>query len=66
MESWCASLFYRHWAPPLQRKHPERDWENITNGTFGVTAHISGQLENLIHQMLTVTPESRPFIEGLH
>lgn len=37
----------------------------IINGTYDIPAHVLGQLENLIHQMLTVAADRRPFIEDL-
>uniref|UniRef100_A0A8C8UMR5 non-specific serine/threonine protein kinase n=1 Tax=Peromyscus maniculatus bairdii TaxID=230844 RepID=A0A8C8UMR5_PERMB len=42
----------------------EIEWKIIT-GTYDIPAHVSGQLENLIHQMLTVAPERKPSIEDL-
>lgn len=36
--------------------------EKITTGTYEIPPHVSGPLENLIHQMLTVSPEMRPSI----
>ncbi|ERE90863.1 sperm motility kinase W-like protein [Cricetulus griseus] len=38
---------------------------NITRGSYEIPSHVSGQLENLIHQMLTVAPEKRPSIEDI-
>ncbi|XP_034349182.1 putative sperm motility kinase W [Arvicanthis niloticus] len=39
--------------------------ENITTGTYDIPSHVSGQLENLIHQLLTVAPEMRPSTERI-
>ncbi|XP_052049320.1 putative sperm motility kinase W [Apodemus sylvaticus] len=39
--------------------------EKIATGTYEIPSHVSGQLENLIHQMLTVSPEMRPSIEEI-
>ena len=39
--------------------------QKITTGTYTVPHHLSGQLENLIHQILTVSPEMRPSIEEI-
>ncbi|XP_012967409.2 putative sperm motility kinase W [Mesocricetus auratus] len=38
---------------------------NITRGNYVVPSHVSGQLENVIHQMLTVVPERRSCIEDI-
>lgn len=37
---------------------------NVT-GTYDIPDDMSAQLENLIHQILTVAPERRPFIEAI-
>ena len=39
--------------------------EKIATGTYDIPTHVSGQLENLIHQILTVPPEMRPSIEDI-
>ncbi|CAO2616766.1 Putative sperm motility kinase W [Lemmus lemmus] len=39
--------------------------KSITNGMYDIPARISGQLENLIHRILTVAPEKRPSIEDI-
>ncbi|KAL1763596.1 sperm motility kinase W, partial [Sigmodon hispidus] len=39
--------------------------EKIITGTYEVPSHISGQLENLIHQMMTVAPERRLSLDDL-
>ncbi|XP_028617848.1 putative sperm motility kinase W, partial [Grammomys surdaster] len=39
--------------------------EKITTGTYDIPSHVPGQLENLIHQLLTVSPEMRPSIENI-
>ncbi|XP_051009634.1 putative sperm motility kinase W [Acomys russatus] len=39
--------------------------KKITTATYDIPTYLSGQLENLIHQMLTVAPEMRPSIEEL-
>ncbi|CAH6884927.1 putative sperm motility kinase W [Phodopus roborovskii] len=38
---------------------------NIIQGSYFVPAHVSAQLENLIHQLLTIAPEKRPSIEDV-
>lgn len=37
----------------------------IAMGIYDIPNHISGQLENLIHQIFTVAPEMRPSIEDV-
>lgn len=39
--------------------------EKIALGTYGILTHISGQLENLIHQIITVPPEVMPSTEDI-
>ncbi|XP_017450658.1 putative sperm motility kinase W [Rattus norvegicus] len=39
--------------------------QKVTTGTYTIPTHLSGQLENLIHQILTVSPELRPSIEEI-
>ncbi|CAO2617446.1 Putative sperm motility kinase W [Lemmus lemmus] len=39
--------------------------KEIINGKYDIPAHMSGQLENLIHQILTVAPERRPSTEDI-
>ncbi|XP_037057902.1 putative sperm motility kinase W [Peromyscus leucopus] len=50
---------------PFQGDTMEEIEGKIVTGTYDIPAHVSGQLENLIHQMLTVAPERRPSIEDL-
>uniref|UniRef100_A0A8C8UKR8 non-specific serine/threonine protein kinase n=1 Tax=Peromyscus maniculatus bairdii TaxID=230844 RepID=A0A8C8UKR8_PERMB len=50
---------------PFQGDTMEQIEGKIITGTYDIPAHISGQQENLIHQMLTVAPERRPSIEDL-
>ncbi|KAK7795018.1 hypothetical protein U0070_018996 [Myodes glareolus] len=50
---------------PFRGSTLEETEKNITSGVYDIPAHISGQLENLIHQILTVAPEKRPSIEDL-
>ncbi|KAL6070316.1 hypothetical protein STEG23_008570 [Scotinomys teguina] len=50
---------------PFQGSTLEEIEGKITTGCYNVPAHVSGQLENLIHQMLTVAPERRPSIKDL-
>lgn len=50
---------------PFRGSTPKETEGNIIKGTYDIPAHASGQLENLIHQMLTVVPERRPSIEDL-
>lgn len=50
---------------PFRGRTLEEIKENITTGMYDIPAHISGQLENLIHQILTVVPERRPSIEDI-
>ncbi|XP_038936416.1 putative sperm motility kinase W [Rattus norvegicus] len=39
--------------------------KKIATGTYTIPTYFSGQLENLIHQILTVSPEMRPSIEDI-
>ncbi|XP_063124250.1 putative sperm motility kinase W [Rattus norvegicus] len=39
--------------------------KKISTGTYDIPSHVSGQLENLIHQILTLSPEMRPSIEDI-
>ncbi|XP_036029624.1 putative sperm motility kinase W [Onychomys torridus] len=50
---------------PFQGNTMEEIEGKIITGTYNIPDHVSGQLENLIHQMLTVVPERRPSIEDL-
>ncbi|KAL1764705.1 sperm motility kinase W [Sigmodon hispidus] len=50
---------------PFKRSSTKETDERIITGTYEVPSHISGQLENLIHQMMTVAPERRPSIDDL-
>ncbi|XP_059134660.1 putative sperm motility kinase W [Peromyscus eremicus] len=50
---------------PFQGDTMEEIQGKIVTGTYDIPAHVSGQLENLIHQILTVAPEKRPSIEDL-
>ncbi|XP_051046634.1 putative sperm motility kinase W [Phodopus roborovskii] len=44
---------------------PKESDGNIIRGSYELPSHVSGKLENLIHQMLTVVPEKRPSIEDI-
>ncbi|XP_052606567.1 putative sperm motility kinase W [Peromyscus californicus insignis] len=50
---------------PFQGDTMEEIQGKIVTGKYDIPAHVSGQLENLIHLMLTVAPERRPSIEVL-
>ncbi|XP_075812618.1 putative sperm motility kinase W [Microtus pennsylvanicus] len=50
---------------PFRGSTLEETEKKITIGMYNIPAHISGQLENLIHQILTVALERRPSIEDL-
>ncbi|XP_057614311.1 putative sperm motility kinase W [Chionomys nivalis] len=50
---------------PFKGSTLEETEKKITIGMYDIPAHICGQLENLIHQILTVAPERRPSIEDL-
>ncbi|XP_063124246.1 putative sperm motility kinase W [Rattus norvegicus] len=50
---------------PFQRVTDKDTGEEIVTQTYAIPSHFSGQLENLIHQMLTVPIEKRPFIEAI-
>ncbi|XP_057614313.1 putative sperm motility kinase W [Chionomys nivalis] len=50
---------------PFKGSTLEETKKNIAIGMYDIPAHISGQLENLIHQILTVIPERRPSIEDI-
>ncbi|XP_028718639.1 putative sperm motility kinase W [Peromyscus leucopus] len=50
---------------PFQGNTMEEIEGKIVTGSYDIPAHVSGQLENLIHQILTVDPERRPSIEDL-
>lgn len=39
--------------------------QKITTGTYTIPTHLSGHLENLIHQILRVSPEMRPSVEEI-
>ena len=64
-EVGLATLYYQHCLQPFLWKHHERDRENIAMGTFDIPNYISGQLGNIIHQILTGSPEKRPSIEDI-
>ncbi|XP_038171168.2 putative sperm motility kinase W [Arvicola amphibius] len=50
---------------PFRGSTLEETEKNITIGMYDIPAHISGQLEDLIHQILKVAPERRPSIEDI-
>ncbi|KAL6084092.1 hypothetical protein STEG23_006007 [Scotinomys teguina] len=50
---------------PFEGSTMEETVRNITTASYSIPDHISGQLENLIHQMLMVAPERRPSIENI-
>ena len=59
------TLYYHHCLQHFLWKHHERDREDIAVGTFDIPNYISGQLGNIIHQILTVSPEKKPSIEDI-
>ncbi|XP_051046636.1 putative sperm motility kinase W [Phodopus roborovskii] len=50
---------------PFKGSSPKESDGNIIRGSYELPSHVSGKLENLIHQMLTVVPEKRPSIEDI-
>lgn len=50
---------------PFKRVTDKDTEKDIITQNYVIPSHFSGQLENLIHQMLTVPVEKRPFIEAI-
>ncbi|XP_040608737.1 putative sperm motility kinase W [Mesocricetus auratus] len=50
---------------PFKGSNSKDTTGDIIRGSYEVPSSVSGQLENLLHQMLTVAPEKRPTIEDI-
>nr|XP_034339619.1 putative sperm motility kinase W [Arvicanthis niloticus] len=65
---WCLGVllyFMTTGYYPFRKGTIKEIEEKIITSSYDIPTHFSGQLENLVHQMLTVPPEKRSSIEDV-